>query len=300
MDEITKASAPVWAEKIARALEKKEESFPQKAIVACQGVEGAYSGLAAEKLFTEPEIRYYKSFNDVFMAVENGECRYGVLPIENSTAGSVLKVYELMDKHQFSIVRALKLKIDHNLLAKKGVGLAEVKEIFSHEQAIGQCEAFLQSLGDIKITACANTAMAAKMVSESKQRDIAALSSKVCAEKYNLDILLSTVQDQPNNYTRFICISKELEIYPQADKMSVMLILKHQPGALYQVLAKFAELNINLTKIESRPIANREFEFRFFLDLDCPLYTDKVAKLLNELQMQHEVCSFLGLYNEVK
>lgn len=300
MPEIKKVTAGMWSDKIARALAEMADVFPQKAIVACQGVEGAYSGLAAEKLFQEPHIKYYKSFEDVFMAVENGECRYGVLPIENSTAGSVLKVYELMDKHQFSIVRALKLKIDHNLLVKKGVDLSEVREIFSHEQAIGQCEAFLQSLGDIKISACANTAMAAKMVSESERRDIAALSSAVCAEKYDLDILLSAVQDQVNNYTRFICISKDTEIYPQADKMSVMMILKHQPGALYQVLAKFAELDINLTKIESRPIADREFEFRFFLDLDCPLYTDEVARLLNELQIQHEVCSFLGLYTEVK
>ena len=275
-------------------------AFPKSAVVACQGVEGAYSELAARELFAEPEIIYHKSFADVFTAVENGKCRYGVLPIENSTAGSVLKVYELMVKHKFSIVRALRLKIDHNLLVKKGVKLAEISEVISHEQAIGQCGAFLQSMGEVKITACANTAMAAKMVAESERRDIAALSSAVCAEKYGLDVLRQSVQDQENNYTRFICISKELEIYPRADKMSVMLILKHRPGALYEVLAKFAEFNINLTKIESRPIAEREFEFRFFLDLDCPEYSDKVAQLLNDLQKQNEVCSFLGLYTEVK
>ena len=293
-------SEKMWSDRIDTALKNMPSAFPKSAVVACQGVEGAYSELAARELFVEPEIIYHKSFADVFTAVENGKCRYGVLPIENSTAGSVLKVYELMVKHKFSIVRALRLKIDHNLLVKKGVKLAEISEVISHEQAIGQCGAFLQSMGEVKITACANTAMAAKMVAESERRDIAALSSAVCAEKYGLDVLRQSVQDQENNYTRFICISKELEIYPRADKMSVMLILKHRPGALYEVLAKFAEFNINLTKIESRPIAEREFEFRFFLDLDCPEYSDKVAQLLNDLQKQNEVCSFLGLYTEVK
>lgn len=290
----------MWSKRIDRALKNRPSTFPEKAVVACQGISGAYSEIAAEKLFQEAEIVYHKSFEDVFAAVESGKCRYGVLPIENSTAGSVLKVYELMVKHQFSIVRALRLKIDHNLLVKKGVKIADIREVFSHEQAIGQCGAFLQSLGEVKITACANTALAAKMVATSERRDIAAISSSVCAENYNLDIIKRSIQDQENNYTRFICISKELEIYPEADKMSVMLILKHKPGALYQVLAKFAELDINLTKIESRPIAEREFEFRFFLDLDTPIYSEKTAQLLNDLQKQNEVCSFLGLYTEVK
>ena len=293
-------SEDMWAQKIERALLNTPNVFPEKAIVACQGVEGAYSEIAARKLFKEPEIIYHKSFEDVFTAVEKGKCRYGVLPIENSTAGSVLKVYELMVKHKFSIVRALRLKIDHNLLVKKGVEISEIHEVFSHEQAIGQCGTFLQAMGEVKITACANTAMAAKMVAESERNDIAAISSGICAEKYGLEILKSSMQDQRNNYTRFICISKDLEIYPKADKMSVMLILKHEPGSLYKVLAKFAEMDINLTKIESRPIAEREFEFRFFLDLDCPEYSTKTAQLLNDLQKQNEVCSFLGLYTEIK
>jgi len=284
---------------ILRAIEQTPKMFPQKAKVACQGVEGAYSQLAAQKLFAYPDIVHYQTFEAVFEAVEKGECRYGVLPIENSTAGSVMKVYELMVEHKFSIVRAIRLKVDHNLLVKKGVKLDDVCEIFSHEQAINQSGEFLRSLPNIKVTACANTAMAAQMVAQSNRRDIGALSSRVCAENYGLDILKQAVQDVGNNYTRFICISKDLEIYPGADKMSVMLVLKHKPGALYQVLARLAALNINLTKLESRPIAERDFEFMFYFDLEASVYSEKIAQLLADLECETEIFSYLGSYTEI-
>ena len=162
-----------------------------------------------------PFILYFNNFEGVFSAIENGLCQYGVVPIENSTAGSVKKIYDLMIHHNFSIVRSVRLKIDHNLLAKRGTKLSDVKEIYSHEQAISQCTEFLKSLGpDVKVTAVENTAAAAKMVAESDRTDVAALCSRSCMELYNLSCLKYSVQDQGNNYTRFICISRNLEIYP--------------------------------------------------------------------------------------
>ena len=198
-----------FVDKIDKAIEETDKVFPKEAVVACQGVEGSYGGIATSKIFRFPDIHFYSQFEDVFLAVEKGEAEYGVLPIENSTAGSVKMTYDLMSKHDFHIVRSLRLKVDHNLLAKKGTDIKEIKEIFSHEQAINQCAGFIKSLGDIKVTVVANTAVAAKMVSESGRSDVAAISSSACASLYGLDILGSSVQDNGNNYTRFICFSKK-------------------------------------------------------------------------------------------
>ena len=154
--------------KIAESIEKTPKLFPQNPIVACQGVEGAYSQIACEKIFKSPFIMYFKNFEGVFQAIDKGLCQYGILPIENSTAGSVNKVYDLMIRYNFSIVRTFRLKVDHNLLAKHGTKLEDIKEIYSHEQAIGQCAEFLRQFGkDVRITAVSNTAVAAEMVANS-------------------------------------------------------------------------------------------------------------------------------------
>ena len=210
-------------DKIEYAIDNTPRLFPQSATVACQGVEGAYSQLACEKLFKNPRIQYFRNFEGVFSAIEAGFCQYGILPIENSTAGSVKRVYDLMVKHNFSIVRSTRMKVDHCLLAK--ADHEEIKEIFSHEQAIAQSATFLKSLGNVKITVCENTAIAAMMVAQSDRKDVAALSSRMCAELYGLKILKSGVQDEGNNHTRFLCISKNAEIYPGADKTSIMMVL---------------------------------------------------------------------------
>ncbi len=286
--------------KVRDAIDNTERLFPQNASVACQGVEGAYSQLACEKLFKLPSILYFRDFENVFTAIESGLCRYGVIPIENSTAGSVKKVYDLMIKHDFSIVRSVRIKVDHNLLAKKGTKLEDVKEIFSHEQAIGQCADFLKNLGsDVKITAVENTAAAAKMVAESGRDDVAAIASRSCIELYGLACLESSIQDAASNFTRFICISKNLEIYPGADRTSIMLVTPHKPGALYKVMSRFYALGINLNKLESRPIPDRDFEFMFYFDLDTSVYSEQFIQLLGELQTTCEEFKYLGSYSEV-
>ena len=284
---------------IDNAIENTPRLFPRSPMVACQGVEGANSQIACEKIFQSPFIMYFKSFESVFTAIEQGLCQYGILPIENSTAGSVKKVYDLMIHHNFSIVRTFRLKVDHNLLTKKGVKLEDVKEIYSHEQAIGQCGAFLEKLTGVKVIAVENTAVAAKMVAESDRTDIAAISSRSCAELYGLQNLAPSIQDKDNNRTRFICISKNLEIYPGADKTSIMMVLPHRPGSLYRVLARLYVLGINVTKLESRPIPNRDFEFMFYFDLDTSIYSEEFVQLMCELDDLCEEFKYLGSYSEV-
>lgn len=284
---------------ITAAIDSTPKLFPQAPVVACQGVEGAYSQQACEKIFKSPFIMYFKNFDGVFDAIENGMCRYGVLPIENSTAGSVKKVYDLMIRHNFAIVRTFRLKIDHNLLVKPGVKLSEVKEIYSHEQAINQCSDFLKTLKGVNVMAVENTALASKMVAESPRRDVAALSSRACADLYGLENIAASVQDEGNNRTRFLCITKNLEIYPGADKTTIMMVLNHKPGALYKVLARLYTLGINVTKLESRPIPDREFEFMFYLDLETSIYSEEYVQLMCELEDLCEEFKYLGSYSEV-
>ena len=286
-------------DEISRAIAATPPLFPEDASVACQGVEGAYSQLACEKLFRLPAVLYFSSFDAVFSAIEKGLCRYGVIPLENSSAGSVNAVYDLMMSHNFRIVRSIRLKVDHNLLAVPGARITDIKEIYSHEQAISQCGQFLQKLPGVRVIPCENTAAAAKMVAESGRGDVAALCSRSCVELYGLESIAASVQDQGNNYTRFICISKALEIYPGADRTSLMMVLPHRPGSLYKVLSRFYALGINLNKLESRPIPERNFEFMFYFDLETSVYSPRFIQLMGELQSVCEEFSYLGSYSEV-
>ncbi len=285
--------------KITQAIENTPNLFPQAPMVACQGVEGAYAQIACEKIFKSPFIMYFKNFEGVFNAIDQGLCNYGVLPIENSTAGSVKKVYDLMIRHNFSIVRTFRLKVDHNLLALPGAEITGIKEIYSHEQAINQCSGFLATMPGVKVIPVENTAVAAQMVANSGRTDVAALSSRSCAELYGLSCLASSIQDKGNNYTRFICIAKNLEIYPGSDKTSIMMILSHKPGALYKVLARLYTLGINVTKLESRPIPDRDFEFMFYFDLETSIYSSEFVQLMCELDDLCEEFKYLGSFCEV-
>lgn len=285
---------------ILKAAEKYAKSdLPETAVVACQGVEGAYSSLACERLFKNPDIMFFKDWEGVFAAVQQGLCRYGILPIENSTAGSVNHVYDLMNQYKFHIVKSVRLKVDHSLLAQKGVQLADVKEIFSHEQAINQCSKFLAGLDGVKVTVCENTAAAAKRVAQSDRRDVAAICSKDCRDLYALSCLSESIQNSGNNYTRFICIGKDLEIFTGANKTSLMLTLPHRPGALYDVLSRFYALDINLLKLESRPKPNSDFEFLFYFDVESSVYSENFRQMITELENAADQFCYLGSYTEI-
>lgn len=290
-------SSPL-SDDIARAVSDTPPLFPQSASVACQGVEGAYSQLACDRLFKRANVLYFSSFEAVFAAIEKGLCKYGVIPVENSTAGSVNAVYDLMMKHDFKIVRSVRLKVDHNLLVNRGTKLEDIKEIYSHEQAISQCGDFLATLKGVRVIPCENTAVAAKRVASSGRNDVAALSSRACMELYSLDCLAYGVQNMGNNYTRFVCISKQLEIYPGADRTSIMAVLPHKPGSLYQVLSRFYAHGINLNKLESRPLPERNFEFMFYFDIETPVYSPEFMQLMGELSSSCERFTYLGSYSE--
>lgn len=293
------AGASPIRDSIRTALEQTPQLVPSRPLVACQGTEGAYSQLACERLFPAANIMYFDAFERVFSAVEQGLCQYGILPLENSTAGSVNRIYDLMMQHEFYIMRSCRVKVDHCLMAKKGTKLSDIRQIVSHEQAIAQCQGFLSGLKNVTVTACENTAMASKTVMESDRSDIAALSSRYCAELYDLECLRSSVQDQGSNYTRFICISKKLEIYPGANRTSLMMVLPNRRGALYRVLSRFNALGINLTKLESRPLANSDFEFMFYFDLDSPVYSDAFLQVFDDLEGAAATLKYLGSYTEV-
>lgn len=293
-------SSSAIGEKIRQSLLKGDVSFPVKAKVACQGVIGAYSAIAANKLFELADISYFKNFDGVFQAVEKGFCKYGVLPIENSSTGSVNQVYDLMKKHKFYIVKSVRIPISHNILVNKDVDISDIKEIMSHEQALMQCKGYIEKFANAKITSCANTAVGAKILAESGRRDLAVISSRECAELYGLKILESNVQDSNNNYTRFILIAKEMEFYLDAKKISIMTTLpQNSPGSLNKLLSKFSNLGINLTKLESRPIMGSSFEFMFYFDFECNIKDKGVQNLLSELDNSTEQFTFLGAYSEI-
>ncbi|MBE7086990.1 MAG: bifunctional chorismate mutase/prephenate dehydratase [Clostridiales bacterium] len=285
--------------KISNALSQTPNLFPERAHVACQGIEGAYSQKACDKMFTLPDIMYVNTFENVFQAVDTGLCDYGIVPLENSTAGSVNMTYDLLAKYDFYIVRSIKMQINHVLLTKSGVRLDQVKEIYSHEQAINQCSSFLRSLKGVKITVVANTAIAANMVATSDRTDVAAISSHDCAEQYGLVIQEGKVQNTDSNFTKFICISKKLEIYPGANRTSLVFSTANKPGALYNVMARLSSLGINVIKLESRPIVGRDFEFMFYFDLDASVYSKEFSQLIFELETQVEGFKYYGSYSEV-
>lgn len=276
-----------------------DETFPHAAVVACQGIEGAYSQLAADKAFQFADIVFMKTFEGVFQAVERGLCRFGVLPIENSAHGSVTQVYDLMRQHQFSIARAVKLHIHHHLMARKGARLADIRTILSHEQALGQCSQFLDGLKNVRVQVCENTAVAAQTVAESGDGTLAAISSEDCARQYNLDILQSHIQNTDNNYTRFIIIEKTPRVYPGSNKISLMFSLPDTPGSLGRIMARFSCSGLNLSKLESRPVEGTDFHYVFYTDLEASAGDPAVRRLIDGLSVELPMFTFLGAYQEV-
>ena len=293
-------SAPTRvAAQVKASLEAGSAVFPQTGLVACQGVEGANSQMACDRLLPRGNIVYVKTFEAVVAAVESGLCKFGVLPIENSSNGSVRAVYELLQDHRLSIVRSTRLCIRHELLALPGVKMDDITEIYSHEQAIGQCSHFLEGLNGVRVIPCDNTAAAAKMVSERGDRHAAAISSHACAELYGLESVRDDIQDSDNNYTRFICIAKDPVIYAGANRISLVIACDNKPGALYDILSKLAALGINMTKLESCPVTGRNFEFIFFLELEASVLEPGVLPMLEELERSCQNFQFLGNYAEV-
>lgn len=282
-------------DKIREALSEERKSFPISATVACQGVDGAFSGLAARRLFEITDITYFKTFDGVFNAVEKGLCDYGVLPIENSTTGSVLPVYDLMKQHNFYIVKSIRVPVKQCLVAKDPN--ARITKVFSHEQALAQCAGFIKNAGLTAVTV-ENTAVAAQMVANMGEENVAAICSGDCAKIYGLSVVKEGVQDAEFNYTRFICISKKLRIFRGADKISVMTALEHKVGSLNNLLSRFYTQGLNLTKLESRPVGGGNFEFMFYFDFEGDVESKGLLNIIADLENSSDKFVFLGSYKE--
>lgn len=267
--------------------------------VACFGVAGTYAHKAAMKVFPNCTPSFYSPFKSVFEAISNGEADFGVIPIENSSAGSVTAVYDLMLRHRYYIAAAADIQVDHCLAAKKGSNIRSITRIYSHEQALSQCSDFLNAHPKIEPKTFVSTAQAAKMVAESGEEGYAAICSESAAEEYGLEIIKRGFQNNPNNTTRFIVISKKMYIEPDSDKISLSFALPHVTGSLYSTLCRFAAHGLNLTKIESRPRYGKKFEYLFYLDFTGSTGDKNILNMLCALSDELVEFSFLGNYKEM-
>lgn len=267
--------------------------------VACQGVDGAYSGVTANRLFPNSPVKFYKQFEDVFEAVNKGDAKFGVIPVENSTAGSVHESYDLIMKYRFYVVGAYDLKIEHCLCAKENTKYEDIVEVYSHPQALSQCNNFLKNF-DFTGVNFTNTAAAAKFVAESGKNNIGVICSELAAKKYGLRILKRNIQNNNNNRTRFIVISRELLIDKDADKISLIFSAPHTTGSLYRVLGRFSMAGLNLTKIESRPIENENFSYHFYVDVMGSVRDESTLDLVCALSDELPEFEFLGNFFEYK
>ncbi|MEE5991698.1 MAG: prephenate dehydratase domain-containing protein [Oscillospiraceae bacterium] len=264
--------------------------------VACQGSAGANSETAAKQIFgNDCQPEFLPTFADVFEAVQCGKVQFGIIPVQNSTAGSVVQAYDLMSEYNFYICSSTVVEITNCLAVRKGTTLSQVKDVYSHPQALSQCSHFI---GNHNMTAheYGNTATAAELVANSNQ-PIGAICSESCAQLHGLEILETHISDYVPNYTQFFCISKELLLSEKADRISVVLKLPHEEGSLYRLLSKFVIGNMNLLKLESRPIRNGSFEVMFYLDFSGNIHDASVSALLSDLSENLEYFKFLGNYH---
>ncbi len=275
----------------------KKADFSKHYITAIPGAFGSYSQMAADKLTPDHEPLFFSDFEDVFRAVESGRANFGVLPIANSTAGSVSLTYELLKKYDLRICQATKIKVSHCLAAKRHTKIEDVTIVYSHEQAIMQCSEFLRSHG-LKAHHYANTALAAEYVSDCDE-PYAAICSEKAARDLGLEILERDITDAKENYTKFILICKDNLIPEGANLITVSLALPHQKSALYRLLTKFSVAGLNLTMIKSRPVANTDFDAVFYLDFEGDVSEPNVIKLMNELGDELSYFKFLGNYKEI-
>lgn len=275
----------------------KEKISKSASVVACAGVNAGNTDKAAKILFPESEIKYYTQFEDVFEAVNKGEAPFGVIPIENSTAGSVHEAYDLMMRYKFYVVGAYSLDINHCLCANPKAKYEDIEEVYSHPQALAQCSKFIKDFGFTGVN-YSNTAAAAKYIAESGRTDVAAICPKDAAKQYGLKVLKTDIQNVSNNKTRFIVISKKLIIEDKADKISLIFSVAHKTGSLYRVLGRFSMAGLNLTKLESRPIGNGDFDYYFYTDFLGNLKDEKTMDLLCALSSELPDFKFLGNYHE--
>lgn len=261
--------------------------------IAFQGEPGAYSEQAALELHPQGETWPRPSFDDVFAAVTAEACDYGVVPVENSLAGSIHRNYDLLLQYDLHIVAEYNLRVSHCLIAHPGVSVAEIKRVYSHPQALAQCEHSLQALDGVEVIAAHDTAGSARLVAESGQRDAAAIASARAAAIYGLEIVRAGFEDEKSNFTRFIALSRE-PVRPQGEaKTSLAFAGRNEPGLLFRCLSAFALRNIDLHKIESRPLRGVPWEYFFYLDFGGSLAEERCQRAVEQLR---EMATFVRVF----
>lgn len=251
--------------------------------IAFQGEPGAYSEAAALQFAPDAEVLPRASFDEVFAAVSSGAATHGILPMENSIGGSIHRNYDLLLEHELPIVGEIELRVDHCLLALPGTRLEDVRVVYSHPQALAQCEDALSALSGVEVVAVYDTAGAAKQVRESGRRDVAAVASRRAADVFELAVVRESLQDFSDNITRFFVVARTSRGVIAPDKTSIVFSLQSTPGALFKALAGFALRDINLTKLESRPLRGRPWEYLFYVDLDVARDTLECGRALAHL-----------------
>lgn len=281
-----------------RAQIEGADTVPQKAgKIACLGETGSFSHEALTRLYPQAEPRFYDNFGEIFASVESGVSDLGLVPVENSSAGSVSEVYDLILKYRFYIIAASTLRVHDCIAAAGTAGPDGIRTVYSHPQALAQCSQYISAhhLNPVKYS---STAGAAQLVAQKRDPTIAAICSEHAAGEYGLNILASDIQNSSNNCTRFIVISRRLYLPENARKISLCFSLPHRTGSLYNVLARFAAAGLNLTKIESRPIADKNFEYDFYLDFTGNVHEERTRNLILSLYDELPRFSFLGNYIE--
>ena len=263
--------------------------------VAFQGEPGAYSEEASTHYFNAPETVPCETFEGIFEAVSSGKCDFGLIPIENTLAGSIHQNYDLLLHNELYIVGEYFLRVRHCLIAFPGVTKTEIRKVISHPQALGQCANYLRSLG-VKTEPVYDTAGSVKMLKASGEHTTAAIASRKAAEIHEMQILQEGIEDNPENYTRFLAIAPA-PMTPQGEaKTSIVFILKNQPGALFKALSVFALREIDLTKIESRPLVGKPWEYLFYIDFIGALEEERVKKALDHLGEYAVMLRVFGCY----
>lgn len=287
--------------KLSKTLQKDIIDFSEenKIKVGYQGVCGSFSEEALIKYFKNyDEVKNYEEFIEVFEALKNNEINYGVLPIENSYTGAITEVYDLLVKYNFFVIGEECLKINQHLLGVEGTIIENVKEIYSHPQGFAQSKGFLNKLTDIKLIPYYNTAISAKYVAEIKDNTKCAIGSKRASEIYGLEILKENINDNKDNYTKFIIVGKKLKYNIECNKISIVFSLEDKAGTLYNLLRYFAENNINMLKIESRPNKNTSWKYLLYVDFEGNLEDISVKNALNLIEKNSVYFKIIGNYKK--
>lgn len=266
-----------------------------------QGQKGAYSWVAAKYLFPESELIGKDVFSKAFSAPVKNVANLAVLPVDNTVIGSIFEVYDLLFAHEdLKIIGELMLKIDHNLLAKKGAELAKIKKVYSHTKALDQCRDLFKKYKNLEPVVYEDTAGAAKFVSESNKKDIAAIAGKSAAEVYGLQVIKPHVQSNGENYTRFVVLAnkkhKDIKAKDNQYKTSIVFAASHKPGSLLSCMKPFADSGFNLTKIESRPLLGSPWQYLFYLDFEHEGTNGEIKEVLKEVRPHTQILRILGTY----